>query len=255
MAASSTPESDVKFAGRFELSLPLAPHERPVQDFGCTLQRSDWKMPHAGTLYITRMGLFFYVANRLVGGTAHVSFADVTAVEATSNLLMLPAIRVETYTGTLFFSNFIHRANCLAIIQHMVAATLTPLTFLHRKLVRGSDVASGMMTGGAALRGRLLGRGQDEDVLFKQLKTSRALQLAYETLDIGTSTLTELDHQGELIARQRVAMAHIHANMDEADRLLRGMSLTGAAANAFTSRPTSVEDADAAASASINTRG
>ena len=205
-----------------------------------------------GTLYVARSALFFYVSNRLVGGEITIRLSDVNNLVSTSSLLGVAALSLETYASSYFFTNFLHRASAAALISHVMQATHAPKTFLHRKLIVANDFQSGLLTGGTALRGRLLGKKQDESVLVNRLRTSRALQLAYDALDVGTSTLVTLDQQGELIARQRRAIAHVHAKLDESDRLLRGMSLTGAMANIATSKPTSVEEADAAAAAEIS---
>lgn len=102
----------------------------------------------------------------------------------------------------------------------------------------GSGGGNGNSSGGGSGNGRYSG-GQNqvqEQVKVDTNASRNALRIALETRDIGAATMGELSYQAEVIDLIERDVENIHANLDKANRLVRGIeSVGGSVANAFSS--------------------
>lgn len=238
---------------RREFNLPSSADERVLQDYRCTLAGTG-----SGKLYITPNALFFF---RSPQHLLHVPLRHVHTVTATDKGLELQG---RTCAHLHSFWSLQKRDEALHLAQHLLKHPFTLLSpennnnnnssFLgnnnnnnnnssysgnnNSSFSVSSDVDFAVDTqplDASVLRATAVPRVQVDTSAGQ-----RALQSAHRAQELGVATLVELDRQAGVVANMRDATVRMDADLDAANRHLRGIeSIGGAIANKMSADKTS----------------
>jgi len=216
-------------------------NEDVIESFACALVKT---LPTQGRIFISPNYVCFH-ANIFGKEIMEViPLEEITLVEKQNSAFVLPnaiTITVKSYVK-YNFSSFVFRDDCFNLLDHLYRCANMLLHEQNRHISRRPTNPSEQDTGG-------LPQESVDKLNNNRESTKRILQKAEETRQVGTSTLVELNNQGEQIKRVNRQMDDVHQNLDTSERLIRGMeSIVGAMGNMFRSK----KSADKNTSASNN---
>eukprot|EP01114_Cavostelium_apophysatum_P015389 TRINITY_DN4178_c0_g1_i1.p1 TRINITY_DN4178_c0_g1~~TRINITY_DN4178_c0_g1_i1.p1 ORF type:complete len:482 (+),score=140.25 TRINITY_DN4178_c0_g1_i1:93-1538(+) len=214
--------------------------ESVIQDYHCSLHHK------AGRMYITANFIGWIPGIKLGATETVIPFRKVKEIRKDKNALIFDnALTVESDDGqSYFFSSFVHRDEVFNLLVYLAHH---PPTYIDEEeeedlIVKKPSFGSNNNGNGYDYDQRssndsLRSSGQQQQQVSVKVDTQttkNALRIASQARETGTGTLVELTLQAEQLDRVETNIEGIHANLDKADRLLRGIeSVGGAFANKF----------------------
>jgi len=240
----------------------LPSSEAVVQDYYCTLKRP--KFNHGGRIWVSQNHICYY-SGLPFKIMEVISFRKVTKIERVPGKVLSNAIRLEVDEGKgnkreVVFGSFLKTTETLNVLQHLWNNPPTYIQLDSNDIggnsPSSSNAASSSSGAGFARSGRGFGGGgggtqkdgwddyqqsQDQDAggvgngfwaqqqrVKVDVETSaQAVQTALYAREMGADTLNELSRQADVLDRIEHDVENLHANLDKADRQLRGLESFG----------------------------